>query len=964
MYRRGGSKTNHNKATKEQSDSSKYAELLVFGYACKMFRDDERAIYHDQGKHLIPWMGDKSIMIDRYDGRGHLHDLSEYDAGSWNHDYQLSEEEARIEALCDEERYLAMHTDLLEEEARQEEEYKRLSEALADEGTYNAVAFRYSADYYDPSQPTEEDEASKEAGLEQQEEESEEPFVAPPGLLIPPDVELPATTKTHAIIERTANFVSKQGAQFEIVLKAKQAGNSQFDFLRFDHYLNPYYKHILRAMKEGRYTAASEGKQDQQQESKSDNSDSDDDDDGDGSYLHPSLFASKKSSRLEEIMKPLLVIDPDHPLAALVRKAQQEKNGTAAMATKAEEEHQSSAVATQAEYTADPNVAAMYYGYCMLPDGTYCIAPPPPGIDASPYYTSLPTGMMPAPPASGPPPPPGTTPSLDPVATIPSAPAAGPVTVSAPASAPLSHSAPATPPTSSSRPPQTTVAPTVPAAAAPVAAIIPPPPDIQPVIDKLAEYVARNGVKFESSVRAKNDPRFDFLQSWNQYNSYYEFKKHYFMQKEGLSMQEDSLLYSSGGDSTVNCSSDKQQNEGKLIKASFAPICFAIKSKENDLLPLEKNRVRLDDDSDEDGIKGEVQEGKELAIGLVEAATREPPQPPLAEEKKPVLSQEELEAKQAKQKLEDRLSAAAREKLAQASKESKERQLQAERKRKAALFLQTLRGPEAEVKRTKETAAAHEPLVSALPMSGIPHHTSRIPGFDYQPLESALTRSANAPASHMTTSSASSSSHGPERDRDRDHDRDRDRERDKRKKKHKRRSRSRSRSRSKSKTKHSLPSAYRSFRRSRTQSRSPSCRDRRARSSDRKRDEREKESYGPSTYRLGSNPALGRKRSRSRSPHEKKKKKGSKSSHQFKGSSCSPSASPDRVGAMVRVSASPSPVTSPASSLGMSRDGSQEKDKQVSSTIVSSVQSRITQDLMAKVRAMLAASKGLQPNLS
>ncbi len=75
----------------------------------------------------------------------------------------------------------------------------------------------------------------------------------------------PATTKTHAIIERTANFVSKQGAQFEIVLKAKQARNSQFDFLRFDHYLNPYYKHILRAMKEGKYTPASEDKQNQQQ---------------------------------------------------------------------------------------------------------------------------------------------------------------------------------------------------------------------------------------------------------------------------------------------------------------------------------------------------------------------------------------------------------------------------------------------------------------------------------------------------------------------------------------------------------------------------------------------------------------------------------------------------------------------------------------------------------------------------
>lgn len=56
----------------------------------------------------------------RYDCRGHLHDLSECDAEyTWNRDYQLSEEEARIDALCDEERYLALHTDLLEEEARQ-----------------------------------------------------------------------------------------------------------------------------------------------------------------------------------------------------------------------------------------------------------------------------------------------------------------------------------------------------------------------------------------------------------------------------------------------------------------------------------------------------------------------------------------------------------------------------------------------------------------------------------------------------------------------------------------------------------------------------------------------------------------------------------------------------------------------------------------------------------------------------
>uniref|UniRef100_A0A3Q4HTU0 Suppressor of white apricot N-terminal domain-containing protein n=1 Tax=Neolamprologus brichardi TaxID=32507 RepID=A0A3Q4HTU0_NEOBR len=65
MYRRGAAKKDSKPVKKDVSDSDKYADLLVFGYACKLFRDDEKALYHDHGKHLIPWMGDKSIMIDR-----------------------------------------------------------------------------------------------------------------------------------------------------------------------------------------------------------------------------------------------------------------------------------------------------------------------------------------------------------------------------------------------------------------------------------------------------------------------------------------------------------------------------------------------------------------------------------------------------------------------------------------------------------------------------------------------------------------------------------------------------------------------------------------------------------------------------------------------------------------------------------------------------------------------------------
>ncbi|KAF0031325.1 hypothetical protein F2P81_015880 [Scophthalmus maximus] len=871
MHRRAAAKRdpNNKPAKKDASDSDKYADLLVFGYACKVFRDDERALYHEHGKHLIPWMGEKSVTIDRYDGRGHLHDLSEYDSGSWNTSYQLSEEEARIEALCDEERYLALHTDLLEEEARQEEEYKRLSEALADEGSYTAVAFKYSADYYDPSQPTEEEDANRERE-EAEQEESEEPFVAPPGLVIPPDVELPATIKTHNIIERTASFVSQQGAQFEIVLKAKQSGNSQFDFLRFDHYLNPYYKHILRAMKEGRYTLISANKQEQSQDSQSDDSD----DDGDGNYLHPSLFAPKKCSRLEELVKPLKVMDPDHPLAALIRKAKQERNGTALpapVAAKPEEVTDPAATSTQAHYKADP----MYYGYYMLPDGTCCMAPPPPGVDASSYYSRMPSAAVAAPPTSS-----AALPNSGTTPTLPEN-----ITMAPPATTPSQVTSSAAPPASA---PETSSKEEAQVSTPAAAAIIPPPPDTQPVIDKLAEYVARNGLKFEASVRAKNDPRFDFLQSWNQYNTYYEFKKNYFLQKEGKSMKESGTT--DDGDKLESDNSDKDM----LSKASFAPICFAIRAKENDLLPLEKNRVRLDDDSDDDKLLEE--QGLQALMGGAEMIDKEPPPVSAPEEKRPTLSLEELEAKQAKQKLEDRLAAAAREKLAQASKESKEKQLQAERKRKAALFLQTLRSPlagEPEGKRAELDSTAQ-----------LSEKKNALKKKCYLKLEEVkVYRSDDVGDFDINIS------YGVRSD---------------------------------------MTGQLRS------RSHSPGRRDRRGGSSDRRREEKERGRHHPSS---SSGPP--RRHSTSRSPPEKRKISLSSSGQmQSVGFSFSPYSSPGRV---------LSPSASPASSLTHSRGGSQEKDKTVSSSIVSSVQSKITQessgvDICPSVFESLSGRKTNTPN--
>ncbi|XP_049476657.1 splicing factor, suppressor of white-apricot homolog isoform X2 [Panthera uncia] len=860
----GRAKTERKSGAKEEAGpggaggGGNRVELLVFGYACKLFRDDERALAQEQGQHLIPWMGDHKILIDRYDGRGHLHDLSEYDAeySTWNRDYQLSEEEARIDAVCDEERYLALHTDLLEAEARQEEEYKRLSEALAEDGSYNAVGFTYGSDYYDPSEPTEEEEPSKQREKNEAEniEENEEPFVAPVGLNVPPDVELPPTAKMHAIIERTANFVCKQGAQFEIMLKAKQARNSQFDFLRFDHYLNPYYKFIQKAMKEGRYTVLAENRNEEKKKSGVSSDNDDDEDEEDGSYLHPSLFASKKCNRLEELMKPLKVVDPDHPLAALVRKAQ--ADGPAPAPPTAD----GAAQPSQVEYTADSTVAAMYYSYYVLPDGTYCLAPPPPGVDVATYYGALPAGVA-VPSSAGvtaaAPPPPGTTPPPPPSTAESSSGVTSTITTSA---------------------------------LAPVAAIIPPPPDIQPVIDKLAEYVARNGLKFETSVRAKNDQRFEFLQPWHQYNAYYEFKKQFFLQKEG-------------GDSAQAVSAPEE------APAESAP--------------------EKPSDAGEDGVCEESADagGRGGPGGKKEASSS-----------KTVADGKLVKAKQ---KLEDRLAAAAREKLAQASKESKEKQLQAERKRKAALFLQTLKNPlpETEVGKVEENPfGVEETGTGPCPLltGGRPPPTS-----DIKPPEGASSKSKDPP---------------------------REEEKEKKKKKHKKRSRTRSRSpkhhsssrsrpRSRSKAKHCLPSAYRTARRSRSRSRSPR---RRAHSPERRREERSV----PTAYRMSNSPGVSRKRTRSRSPHEKKKKRHSRSRTESKAGSQSASPSKQSARRHTAHSASISPVESRGSSLERSRGVSQEKDGQISSAIVSSVQSKITQDLMAKVRAMLAASKNMQTSAS
>lgn len=55
----------------------------------------------------------------------------------------------------------------------------------------------------------------------------------------------------------------------------------------------------------------------------------------------------------------------------------------------------------------------------------------------------------------------------------------------------------------------------------------------------MANYVARNGLEFEVTVRNKNDPRFEFLQEWHVHHQYYLTKKEHIKKVSG----EDKLQW-------------------------------------------------------------------------------------------------------------------------------------------------------------------------------------------------------------------------------------------------------------------------------------------------------------------------------------------------------------------------------------------------------------------------------------
>lgn len=226
--------------------------------------------------------------------RAALTDISQYEAPAGGYDNRLdylSSEEQRAEQLCEHERYFSLYNNDVEEELYKgmsnmfcdrahwtgtkyylfcvlfranitEEELKRLKNTIGSAG-YAQVGFNYDQTASSTSnsnaiggEQTQEfggggdDEKD---GADDEKDETDEVYVPHPKFSIPSDIDLPDTIKVHAIIEKTAKFIAGQGAQMEILIKAKQANNPLFEFLNQNSRLNRFYKHMLQTMKDGKY---------------------------------------------------------------------------------------------------------------------------------------------------------------------------------------------------------------------------------------------------------------------------------------------------------------------------------------------------------------------------------------------------------------------------------------------------------------------------------------------------------------------------------------------------------------------------------------------------------------------------------------------------------------------------------------------------------------------------------------
>lgn len=343
----------------------------------------------------------------------------------------------------------------------------------------------------------------------------ESKYEPPDGLIVPADIVLPATMKLHYLIEKTATFISKHGLQMEILIKAKQANNPQFEFLSFDCPLNPYYKLLVSSIRSGKYIPADD---------KANETDSDDG--SDDHYLHPSLLGNSKTnakSTENDFNLPQLPrsIDENNAYSQLVKSIRQKVG-----------------------QFDDDN----HENQCHNDNSN------PFSINENKNDTNY-------------------TKNIEEI---------GQQSLS----------------------------------------ILPlPPPEVERIIEKLAQYVAKNGQDFEQTIRQRNESRFEFINPGNIYHGHYIKKKLQILEEKRRQQAEEIIMNNNlkaNGDAskTSNC---KKPISFSLDKKKFVEgILSSCKDKSKDEAKSDdgSNDCKSDEDDDLglDELLADSPESKESSI--------------------------------------------------------------------------------------------------------------------------------------------------------------------------------------------------------------------------------------------------------------------------------------------------------------------------------------------------------------
>uniref|UniRef100_A0A2S2PTC9 Protein suppressor of white apricot n=1 Tax=Schizaphis graminum TaxID=13262 RepID=A0A2S2PTC9_SCHGA len=194
-----------------------------------------------------------------------------------------------------------------------------------------------------------------------------------------------------------------------------------------------------------------------------------------------------------------------------------------------------------------------------------------------------------------------------------------------------------------------------------------PPNDLQIIIDKMASYVTKNGKQFEETARKRQDPRLKFLEPDDCFNAYYTQKLKLYATIKRL---EQTAPLKLNMDSKTN---------------SKLPVCFSLKKqKESESVEIKKSALEdsSNETSDDEHKKDRIDKTELNHIKLNKSST--------SVKKNPLQNT----AKLAEERLKDKLAMAAKEKLSMLERErtKKEKEkIQAERKRKAAQFLASMK---------------------------------------------------------------------------------------------------------------------------------------------------------------------------------------------------------------------------------------------------------------------------------